>query len=258
MNGWQQVVHAAFTEQPAIYQRVLDAVERKSDPNSLSSLFEDIAVYVQHLKGPATTLPTNSKKRKLDNAGTEHPHTNGTTAFIAGNPTFECKDVSFQIPARKKLKLELVADVKDRERKEIRLLNQQTGETEYALMADDIDQIFCLPVPEKQQRQWNFVVVPKLGHEQVLFTMNETAPALASSAAGALAENDTYVTATERELDLLLRPFGKRVVRPSEDEFASSIPQPHRKGEKAYHIKAHRGSKEGEFGMLHRVCESYG
>lgn len=36
-----------------------------------------------------------------------------------------------------------------------------------------------------------------------------------------------------------------RVVRPDAQEFASAIQEAHRKGEKAYHVKAHRGSKEG-------------
>jgi hypothetical protein len=38
---------------------------------------------------------------------------------------------------------------------------------------------------------------------------------------------------------------GKTVVFPDADEFESAIPQSHRKGEKAYHVKGHRGSKEG-------------
>lgn len=36
-----------------------------------------------------------------------------------------------------------------------------------------------------------------------------------------------------------------QVVRPDEREFASAVPEAHRKGEKAYHVKAFRGSKEG-------------
>jgi hypothetical protein len=37
----------------------------------------------------------------------------------------------------------------------------------------------------------------------------------------------------------------KSVIFADDNEFASAILQPHRKGEKAYHVKAHRGSKEG-------------
>lgn len=36
-----------------------------------------------------------------------------------------------------------------------------------------------------------------------------------------------------------------QVVRPNAQEFASAIPEAHRKGEKAYHVKAFRGSKDG-------------
>lgn len=36
-----------------------------------------------------------------------------------------------------------------------------------------------------------------------------------------------------------------QVVRPDENEFVSAMPEAHRKGEKAYHVKAFRGSKEG-------------
>ena len=36
-----------------------------------------------------------------------------------------------------------------------------------------------------------------------------------------------------------------KVVRPDERQFVSAMPEAHRKGEKAYHVKAFRGSKEG-------------
>ena len=36
-----------------------------------------------------------------------------------------------------------------------------------------------------------------------------------------------------------------RVLRPDIDEFVSAVPQPHRKNEKAFHVKAFRGSKDG-------------
>lgn len=35
------------------------------------------------------------------------------------------------------------------------------------------------------------------------------------------------------------------VQEPIEGTFHSALPQSHRKGEKAFHVKAHRGSKEG-------------
>lgn len=39
-----------------------------------------------------------------------------------------------------------------------------------------------------------------------------------------------------------------KVVRPDEREFVSAMPEAHRKGEKAFHVKAFRGSKEGTCG----------
>lgn len=49
-----------------------------------------------------------------------------------------------------------------------------------------------------------------------------------------------------------------KVIRPEEREFVSATPEAHRKGEKAYHVKAHRGSKDGIFPLkccgLGTVC----
>lgn len=119
------------------------------------------------------------------------------------------------------------------------------------------DQAFCLPVPEKAQRQWNFVVFSKKAFdrrtgaqvsdaEQLVWTMNETAPSNIKVAPGfEPVEGDTYVTSCLRSMNACLAPLGKSAVIPSEKEFASAIPQSHRKGEAAYHVKAHRGSKDG-------------
>ncbi|KAK5127504.1 hypothetical protein LTR85_006843 [Meristemomyces frigidus] len=252
MSKQMQAVQAAFPQ--PLYARIANAIQRHPEPEELANLFHECARAVQTPTSKNPDAPVTSKKRKLDDVAAIE-HTNGTTAAPITNPTtaFECKDVSFQIPARKKLKLQVVGDAQDKRRQEVRLLNQQTGAIEHTLPADQIDQAFCLPVPEKQQRQWNFVLFPKPGAtnadgmpcEQVVFTMSETPPAGASSAAHQVTENDTFVTVTELELNRLLQPHGKRVIIPNESEFASSIPQSHRKGEKAYHVKAHRGSKEG-------------
>lgn len=121
-----------------------------------------------------------------------------------------------------------------------------------------IEQVFCLPVPEKATRQWNFVVFSnqtlnlKSGDritdaEQIVWTMTETAPANIKAAEGfAPLDVDTYVTSTMRSLNACMQVHGKNVIIPTEQEFASAIPQSHRKGEAAYHVKAHKGSKDGE------------
>jgi hypothetical protein len=121
-----------------------------------------------------------------------------------------------------------------------------------------IEQVFCLPVPEKATRQWNFVVFStqtldlKSGDrvtdaEQIVWTMTETAPANIKAAEGfAPLDVDTYVTSTMRSLNACMQSHGKNVIIPTEQEFASAIPQSHRKGEAAYHVKAHKGSKDGK------------
>ena len=54
---------------------------------------------------------------------------------------------------------------------------------------------------------------------------------------------ETYETYLQRMLNMKLRHT--KVVVPTEKEFVSATPEAHRKGEKAYHVKAFRGSKEG-------------
>lgn len=246
---WAQNVQAAFHGDPVLAKRIVDAGYRYQ--NELPSVFDDIAQHILSAQS-TTTLPTNTKKRKIDD-GSQANGTTAATALSNAAITFECKNVSFQAPARKKLKLDLARDGQDPRRQEIRLIDQKTEQREHTLSTEQIDQIFCLPLPEKQQRQWNFCVLPQAGAttseglpcEQLVFTLNETKPDDAHSATRPAAEGDTYVTVAEHELNQLLQPLGKRVVKPDEAEFASSIPQSHRKGEKAYHVKAHRGTKEG-------------
>lgn len=127
------------------------------------------------------------------------------------------------------------------------------------------EQVFCLPVPEKATRQWNFVIFAnqtidfKTGDrvieaEQIVWTMPETAPANVKAADGFKPlDVDTYVTSTMRSLNACMKAHGKNVIIPTEQEFASAIPQSHRKGEAAYHVKAHKGSKDGKIGSETRI-----
>lgn len=109
------------------------------------------------------------------------------------------------------------------------------------------DQIFCLPVPEKAKRQHNFVAIPYNAHglipiapggpEPIIWTAFEPGPKDTD------APNEPQHTANL--LQTQLATFEKSVVFPDEDEFASAIVQSHRKDEVAFHVKAHRGSKDG-------------
>ena len=183
-------MQATFHNDSNLTARILAAGNRYQ--GELPALFADIARYAR----PGTSsssLPVNSKKRKLEDASNPaQTTTNGASHSIGiANPstTFECKNVSFQVPARKKLKLQFVAEQSDSRRREVRLLNAQTNDVEYTISNAQIEQIFCLPVPEKQQRQSSFVIIPQAGAigpdgtpcEQMVFTMNETKPDDAAS-----------------------------------------------------------------------------
>lgn len=248
-------------EDEELEKRILDAADRHRE---LANLFHDIAQNVMHSRGQGRgfiPVTGKTKKRKLEH-DVQQVHSHGETQTqpedtkVANEAVedpqllFSCKDVSFQIPMRKKLKLDFVADIKSPTRQEIRLINQSSKQTEYTLRPSQIEQAFCMAVPDKQARQTNFVLYPKAdeGLEPVVFSLNETAPAAGTwYCESALEEGDTYVSVTERALERMLKLQGLSLVKPTEKEFASAIPQSHRRGEKGYHVRAHRGSKEGEF-----------
>ncbi|KAI7220485.1 Rtt106-domain-containing protein [Hortaea werneckii] len=262
MSDYKTAIQSVFPK--PVCKRIESAVQQHPKPEELALLFHDVAYLTQQAGQKDEDQPTHAKKRKLDD-GAAVPHTNGSSQPAAQSvdnaslaTILECKDVSFQIPARKKLKLHMVRDSQDARRQEIRLVDQKTSMLEHSLPADQIEHAFCLPVPDKQQRQCNFVLLPKAGAvspsgafcEQVMFTLNEVAPQEAISAEQKAEEGDTLVSIAERDLNALLAKYGKKITRPTEKEFASAIPQSHRKGEKAWHVKAHRGSKEGYLWFL--------
>ncbi|RMY85988.1 hypothetical protein D0861_06168 [Hortaea werneckii] len=265
MSDYKTAIQSVFPK--PVCKRIETAVQQHPKPEELALLFHDVAYLTQQAGRKDEDQPSHAKKRKLDDGATV-AHANGTSQPAAQSvdpasltTILECKDVSFQIPARKKLKLHMVRDSQDVRRQEIRLVDQKTSMLEHSLPADQIEHAFCLPVPEKQQRQCNFVLLPKPGAvspsgapcEQVLFSLNEIAPQENISAEQKVEEGDTLVSIAERDLSDMLGKYGKKITRPTEKEFASAIPQSHRKGEKAWHVKAHRGTKEGKQHQKHKT-----
>lgn len=254
-DSWAAAVRAAFPDETLI-TRIHAAV--RGDEGDLAQLFADMSRCVLALKEQSHSQDgqPNTKKRKLEN-GAEINSDDRASMRVQPRPLrpfFECTDVSVQVPARKKMKVELATDAAHPGASLIALHNPATSDIEYSLPASRVDQAFCLPMPEKQARQMNFVLFPKPGAvdavgrpaEQILFVMNETHPSAVVAHKDTFAEGDTYITITQRALEQWLGPYGRRVITPNAAEFASNIPQSHRKGEKAYHVKAHRGSKEGD------------
>lgn len=120
---------------------------------------------------------------------------------------------------------------------------------------------FYLPVPEKTQPQYNYVLMPKssallglaknapLGvPEPLVFTVPAGAPkpgAISGSAASAAASfGDSFSTLFHWSLSANL-PEGARLVSANPDKFKSMLRQAHRPKDPAVHVRAFRGSKEG-------------
>lgn len=143
-----------------------------------------------------------------------------------------------------------------------------------AAMAADLcsppEHAFYLPVPDKSQAQYNYVLLPRGSFlpttkqasanavdrqqplEPLVFTVPATAPKPGSvggsSAKAAEAVSDTYSSLFNWALTTCLRTAGNRscqLVTADPKLFHSVARQPHRPNEKAVHVKAFRGSKDG-------------
>ncbi|KAE9975008.1 hypothetical protein EG328_002541 [Venturia inaequalis] len=236
-------IDEAFHDAPAGLIAKLKSLGSQ-DPTLVSDLSKYITSLRKTLHSNATpqqiTAPslanTQSKKRKLEDGSATNGSSNTQEwANLSRQADHVVGDVSFSIPQRKKLKLEWVSGTQGG----ARALGADGG-VEFGCGWGDIDQILCLPVPEKTKRQHNFVIIPTSSTtDSIIWTVFE--PSKKELDAGAN-EEPAY---TANLLDKELKLFRKKVVFPDEDEFASAIVQSHRKEEKAFHVKAHRGAKDG-------------
>lgn len=220
----------------------------------LEDLFADVSQYIISLRGLSKLQGDQPpKKRKLDSgvSGTEAQHdiwNRGAYSTI--------KELSFTVPQRKKLNLDLGNATTG-----LRAKNTTTDEVEFAIKWQDVAQIVCLPVPEKAQVQYNFCVFPINGDgitnaseagsvkEQMLWTVPNTAPK------GGLFSDDVSHGPDETYKSIIIRLLNERlkqreghsvqIVEPDPTEFVSETAQPYKKGDKAVHVKAFRGNKDG-------------
>lgn len=114
-----------------------------------------------------------------------------------------------------------------------------------------------MPVPEKAQRQFAFCVIPAGGDGVSAGAEEEAMVWVVVDAVGKKRDGDAdgegkgkgkdagYKGYVRGLLDVGLGLVGKGVVEPEEREFASALVQAHRKGERAWHVGAWRGSKDG-------------
>ncbi|KAF1358382.1 Rtt106-domain-containing protein [Lizonia empirigonia] len=255
-----QEIDTAFAGSHELRKRVHAAIDQNP---SQSTLFRDISTYILNQTSQPPSEPTTKKRKLEESNGAQNGTSTTTTATTDGGSLNSTSTkafksyagVSFSIPQRKKFTLELL----DKKDGGIRAIGA-TGNVEFALAWKDVDQVFCLPVPEKAKKQHNFIIVPVHGDgvtpvpedlkgsvpEPIVWTFEEaTGKNIVEGedpGPGPMAEVIHHC--------LIQAGTGKEVVFPDADEFASAIPESHRKGEKAYHVKAHRGSKEGITGYL--------
>ena len=191
-----------------------------------------LAQYILELKNGqqqySQAVEPQRKKRKFDEVygGNENWPVGSFTTY---------PDISFSIPQRKKLKL----DLRDQIRGGIRVRNAN-DDVETLILYERIEDIVCLPVPEKAQAQHNFCVFASTHTSQDLFSPPEhilwTLPAASTAPTKA-----GLIEALNRGL----QPYDMRVEEPNKEEFSSQLSQAVRKGETAYHVRAFRGAKEG-------------
>lgn len=248
----------------------------------MEPLFVDIATFIQKVNpaGLAQALPNGdeqvSKKRKLVvSLGAEVQGQVPSQQTWSSGSYSTIKDLSFSIPQRKKLNL----DIGHLENQGLRARNSTNGDVEFALgwkhirkssqcpvlpttisklIPELAEHVICLPVPEKAQAQYNFCVFPLHGDgvtafennstaEQMLWTVPTTTPKPGTFEGGIHAkEQESYKDVLLRLLNERLKRVGKKVIEPNEKEFVSQTVQAYRKGEKAVHVKAFRGTKDGK------------
>ncbi|KAH7125713.1 hypothetical protein B0J11DRAFT_487577 [Dendryphion nanum] len=248
-----QEIDLAFMGNHDLRKRVHAAIDQNP---TQSTLFRDISTYILNQTSQSAIEPS-AKKRKLEGTSSNGAAQNGTTGASSSsllNPETKAwrtyPGVSFSMPQRKKLTLELVAGKEGG----IRAIGAD-GKVEFGIACKDVEQVFCLPVPEKAKRQHNFIVLPlhadgvnpvpehllTSAPEPILWTFEE------ASGKNIVEGEDPGPTPLADGIWHCLTQAGtrKKVIFPDAVEFVSAIVQNHRKGEKAYHAKAHRGSKEG-------------
>ncbi|KAI9734725.1 MAG: hypothetical protein M1818_006712 [Claussenomyces sp. TS43310] len=271
-----QKLEHAFQGRPDI----IGAIRQAADAPNWVELFNEISRYVSDLRLSATPSEPASKKRKVDatlpiNSAPDRTASNGNAEVVKiaqsggaslksddeGASLLQIRDISFVVPQRKKYTVDFT-------QAHIRARHLDTGEIisniNYAWK--DIAYAFCLPVPEKAQKQYNYILFPSRSNipskgaptmDPLVFTIPATAPKAGAisgpEASTASSFSDTHKDVFDHYISHFLaaaaaaaaRPDKVSLVEAEERQFASSIKEAHRPADKALFTKAFRGSKDG-------------
>ena len=219
-------------------------------------MFEDIAHHClnkQSLDGTITVKDEPaSKKRKLNGA----LPINSTQQNLPREVVLEARDLSFSLPQRKKYHFGIAQYGSDIHSPSTTfsffIRTRATNEVELEIPVSQFAYAVRLPVPEKTTKQYNFCLLPKSSpQEPLIFTVPHgplktlDIPSSPLSAIAQKQEESSDVGILENALQFILGRSDTSLTLPNADEFASATPEPHRRNDKAYHVKAFRGSKDG-------------
>ena len=230
-----QAIDIAFAERPHIAKRIREVVEGSP---TYGVLFRDIAQYIQELR-PSRISNGGDRAAKRRKLVTDDRWETGSYHTV--------KEISFSIPQRKKFNLEIGEAMGQG----IRARNPSTSDIECDIAWNDIENIVCVPVPDKAQLQYNFCIFLRSStgssdQEQILWTVPDTIPKAGLVESPIAVSDETYKYLFLRMLNR--NHEGPKIILPDEKEFTSQgIQNSGRKGEKPSYVKAFRGSKDGMF-----------
>ncbi|KAF2995929.1 hypothetical protein E8E14_004249 [Neopestalotiopsis sp. 37M] len=259
-----QKLSAVFKSRPDI----LKGIQKEADTPSRVKLFNDIVNYVYEQTGgelaAAEEQPALKRRRvDIDQNGSTASSSNGAAApsvdVASEDVLLEIKDISVSIPQRKKFDLCFTAH-----HIYAKAPNTTAPIPTITYAWKDFEYVFCLPVPEKAQVQYNYVLLPRgsalaslskdspsTAAEPLVFTIGATAPKPGSiggkNASAAQAVSDSYKQLFTWAIKMCLNARAPNVQIEEADpsKFHSNVRQAHRPKEKAVHVAAHRGSKDG-------------
>ncbi|KAL2022184.1 hypothetical protein VTK56DRAFT_6013 [Thermocarpiscus australiensis] len=263
---------------------ILAGIQEAADTPARRILFNDIAsfMYERLSLTDAQEWPTSKRRRvdiaqlppqALSNGHTPSagvPAASQTTglsadAAVSEQVLLEIKDISVAAPQRKKYDLCFTKS----------FLYARAPGTPAPIQGivypwEDIEHAFYLPVPDKSQAQYNYVLLPRDSYlptakqsggnpgdkhqplEPLVFTVPATDPKPGSiagpSARSAEAVSDTYSNLFHWALTTWMRSAGNhscQLIASDPNVFHSAARQANRPNERAVHVKAFRGSKEG-------------
>ena len=246
---------------------ILKGIEKAAGEPSRVQLFNTIADFIYEQIGDPSSSEPALKRRRVDiepRTGKNGAASNGTTVASSADVAsesilLEIKEISVSVPQRKKFDLCFTA-----QHLYARLPNTTAPVAGMIYAWKDIEYAFYIPVPEKTQVQHNYVLFPPNSclsslsknstpseTEPLVFTVSAGAPKPGAidgpNASAASAVSDSYSTLFHWAINKCLQAGSKgvHIVEADPAKFHSLVKQSHRPKEKAVHVKAFRGSKDG-------------